>query len=112
MDLFMLLLIIMKLKTPIESPGVGISVTVPTNYQLGDVVRTKHLPGLICHVAVGPLVDDNVVDDDLNVHLVILQYLVLGGLTPPEEHYVTLEEILFSTSPLQNLQMLLCQHSL
>ena len=25
MDLFMLLLIIMKLKTPIESPGVGIS---------------------------------------------------------------------------------------
>ena len=54
MDLFMLLLIIMKLKTPIESPAVGISVTVPTNCQLGDVVRTKHLPGLICHVAVGP----------------------------------------------------------
>ena len=65
MDLFMLLLIIMKLKTPIESPGVGISVTVPTS-----------------------------------------------GLTPPKEQYVTLEEILFSTSPLQNLQMLLCQHSL
>ena len=51
-------------------------------------------------------------DDVLNVHLVLLQYLVLGSLTPPEEHYVTLEEILFSTSPLQNLQMLLCQHSL
>ena len=34
------------------------SVIVLTNCQLGDVVRTKHLPGLICHVAVGPLVDD------------------------------------------------------
>ena len=62
--------------------------------------------------AVGPLVDDDIVDDVLNVHFVILQYLVLGCLTPNEEQYVTLEEILFSTSPLQNLQMLLCQHSL
>ena len=47
--------------------------------------------------------DDDVVDDVLNVHLVLLKYLVLGGLTPPEEQYVTLEEILFSTSSLQNL---------
>ena len=38
--------------------------------------------------------DDDVVDNVLNVHLVLLKYLVLGGLTPPEEHYVTLEEFM------------------
>ena len=38
--------------------------------------------------------DDDVVDDVLNVHLVLLKYLVLGGLTPPEEQYVTLEEFM------------------
>ena len=72
--------------------------------------KTSAWPDLPCFC--GPLVDDDVVDDVLNVHLVILQYLVLGGLTPNQEQYVTLKEILFSTSPLQNLQMLLCQQSL
>ena len=38
--------------------------------------------------------DDDVVDNVLNVHLVLLKYLVLGGLTPPEEQYVTLEEFM------------------
>ena len=49
---------VVNLETDIKSPGFGISITVPTNCQLGDVVCTKHLPGLICHVAVGHLVGD------------------------------------------------------
>merc|ERR1719438_710648 len=70
-------------KPMLVTPCVGVSVTVPTSCQLGDVICTisEHLPGLICHVAVGPVVDDHVVDDVLDVRLVLLQYPVLGCLT-------------------------------
>ena len=66
----------------LDVPGVGVSVAVPAGGELRDVVDAvpEHLPGLVSHGAVRPVVDDHVVHDVLDVRLVLLEDPVLDCL--------------------------------
>ena len=66
----------------LDVPGVGVSVAVPAGGELRDVVDAvpEHLPGLVSHGAVRPVVDDHVVHDVLDVRLVLLEDPLLDRL--------------------------------
>jgi len=69
-------------KPVLVTPGVSISVAVPTGRHLAQVVDavSEHLPGSVRHGAVHPVVDNHVVHDVLHIRLILLQYPVLVGL--------------------------------
>ena len=71
--------------TELDSPCVGISITISARGHLGDVVATvsEHLPGLVCHPTVRPVIDDNIVNNILNVRLELLQDPVLRSPALP-----------------------------